>query len=177
MTLHPVPSEFPKTVHEENFLFFFISVVRYLMGGEQEWVWKDIWCGELTGPRAAAAAVQELRVGQCGSWQARKRFRLLIIKDEKKIITGSVPDPDPKPPDPRVFWPPGSESTRQRYGSGSFYHHAKIIRKTLNPTILWLFLTFYLWKIMYKYLQKVTSRKNCVIKLIFCWHLEAQWRK
>ncbi len=25
------------------------------------------------------------------------------------------------------FWPPGS---------GSFYHHAKIIRKTLNPTIL-----------------------------------------
>jgi hypothetical protein len=39
----------------------------------------------------------------------------------------SVPDPDPDPdlPDTRVFWPPGS-------GSGSFYHHAKIIRKTLN---------------------------------------------
>jgi hypothetical protein len=33
------------------------------------------------------------------------------------------------------FLPPGSG---QRYGSGSgsFYHHAKIIRKTLNPTIL-----------------------------------------
>ncbi len=66
----------------------------------------------------------------------------------------SVPDPDP---DPRVFWPPGSGSTSQRYGSGSgspsqrygsgsFYHHAKII---LNPTILRLFLTFYLWKIMW----------------------------
>jgi hypothetical protein len=39
----------------------------------------------------------------------------------------SVPDPDP--PDPRVFWPPGSGSTSQRYGSGSFYHHAKLIRK------------------------------------------------
>jgi hypothetical protein len=31
-----------------------------------------------------------------------------------------------------VFGPPGSgsESTSQRYGSGSFYHHAKIVRKT-----------------------------------------------
>jgi hypothetical protein len=30
------------------------------------------------------------------------------------------------------FWPPGSGSTSQRYesGSGSFYHHAKILRKT-----------------------------------------------
>jgi len=27
------------------------------------------------------------------------------------VITGSVPDP----PDSHVFWPPGSESTSQRY--------------------------------------------------------------
>jgi hypothetical protein len=47
-------------------------------------------------------------------------------------VTGSVPETDP--PDSRVFWPSGS--TSQRYGSGSFYHHAKIIRKTLKPTIL-----------------------------------------
>ncbi len=69
-----------------------------------------------------------------------------------RTLIGSVPDPDPNPdpPDPRVFRPPGSGSTSQRYGSGSgsFYHHAKIIRKTLNPIILWLFLTFYLWKMM-----------------------------
>jgi hypothetical protein len=39
----------------------------------------------------------------------------------------SVPDPDP--PDPHVFVPPGS-------GSGSFCHHAKIVRKTLIPAIL-----------------------------------------
>ncbi len=47
-------------------------------------------------------------------------------------------------PDTRVFWPPGSGSTSQRYGSGSgsvsgsgsFYNHAKIVRKTLNPAIL-----------------------------------------
>ncbi len=54
--------------------------------------------------------------------------------------TGSVadPDPNPDPPDPHVFGPPGSGSgsTSQRYGSGSFYHHAKTVRKTLIPTIL-----------------------------------------
>jgi hypothetical protein len=43
------------------------------------------------------------------------------------IEKASVPDPNPDPPDPHVFWPPGS---------GSFYHHAKIIRKILNPTLL-----------------------------------------
>ncbi len=54
------------------------------------------------------------------------------------------PNPDPDPTDPRVFGPPGSGSTSQRYGSGSgscsgsgsFYHHAKIVRKTLIPPIL-----------------------------------------
>ncbi len=48
----------------------------------------------------------------------------------------SVADPDP--PDPHFFGPPGSGSASQRYGSGSgsFYYHAKIVRKTLIPTIL-----------------------------------------
>ena len=51
------------------------------------------------------------------------------------------PNPDPDPPDPRVFGPPGSGFTSQRYGSGSgscsgsgsesFYNHAKIVRETL----------------------------------------------
>jgi hypothetical protein len=51
-------------------------------------------------------------------------------------VVSSVADPDP--PDPHVFGPPGSGSTSQRYGSGSgsFYHHAEIVRKTLIPTIL-----------------------------------------
>jgi hypothetical protein len=60
------------------------------------------------------------------------------------IDSSSVPDPepDPDPLDPHVFGPPGSgsRSTSQRYGSGSgsgyFYHHAKIVRKTLIPYIL-----------------------------------------
>jgi hypothetical protein len=72
-------------------------------------------------------------------------------------VSSSVADPNPDP-DPHLFGPPGSGSgsTSQRHGSGSccrsgsgsFYHHAKIVRKTLIPTILLLFLTFYLWKMM-----------------------------
>ncbi len=69
-----------------------------------------------------------------------------------QMVSTSVANSDPNPdPDPLVFGAPGSGSLSQRYGSGSgtFYHHAKImLRKTLIPTILWLFLTFYLWKIM-----------------------------
>jgi hypothetical protein len=42
----------------------------------------------------------------------------------------SVADPNPDPPDPHVFGPPGSGSTSQRYGS--FYHHAKIVKKNLD---------------------------------------------
>jgi hypothetical protein len=47
----------------------------------------------------------------------------------------SFADPDP---DPYVFGPPGSRSVIQIYGSGSFYHQAKILRKTSIPTVLWL---------------------------------------
>ncbi len=93
----------------------------------------------------------------------KKNFRICNIRMRSRVcgfaICGqtrfaclpfSVPDPNPDPPDPHVFGPPGSGSTSQRYGSGSgsFYHHAKILRITLIPTILWLFLTFYLWKMM-----------------------------
>jgi hypothetical protein len=70
--------------------------------------------------------------------------KIRIRKKSFRIPTTSVADPDS--PDPHVFGPPGSGSTSQRYGSGSgsFYHHAKIVRKTLVPTIFLLFLTFYL---------------------------------
>jgi hypothetical protein len=56
------------------------------------------------------------------------------------LQSSSVADPDP--PDPHVFGPPGSGSgsISQRYGpvsgSGSFYHQAKKVRKTLIPTAL-----------------------------------------
>jgi hypothetical protein len=57
-----------------------------------------------------------------------------------RSVADPDPNPDPDPPDPHVLGPPGS-------GSGSFYHHAKIVRKTF-PTILLLFLIFYLLKMM-----------------------------
>ncbi len=82
-------------------------------------------------------------------------------------------------PDPYVFGPPGSGSgsISQRYGSGSgsgsIYHRAKIVRKPLIPTVLWLFLTFYLWKMMLKYLQNVISRKTFCLNKFFVGILKA----
>ncbi len=58
------------------------------------------------------------------------------------IFSVADPNPDPDPPDPRVFGPPGygSGPISQRYGSGSgsgsFYHEAKIVRKSLTSTVL-----------------------------------------
>ncbi len=54
----------------------------------------------------------------------------LLLEKSKSV------DPSPDPPDPHVFGRPGSGSTSQRYGSGSLYHQAKIVRKTLIPTVL-----------------------------------------
>ena len=88
--------------------------------------------------------------GDPGSFQPWIQDGKILIRDTALVC--SVADPDL--PDPRVFGPPGSGSTSQRYGSGScsgsgpFYQHAKIVRKTLIPPILWLFLYFYLWKMM-----------------------------
>ncbi len=66
----------------------------------------------------------------------------------------------PDSPDPHFFGPPRSRSISQSYGSGSgsesgsLYQQAKIIRKTLIPTVLWLLLDFYFRKIMWMFLQK-----------------------
>jgi hypothetical protein len=81
------------------------------------------------------------------------------------LIRNSVPDPDPNLdpdlPDPHVFEPPGSGSISQRYGSGSFYQQAKIVRKNLGFLLFCnFFWTFYLRKMMSMYLQKVISRKT-----------------
>ncbi len=94
-----------------------------------------------------------------------------LHKQDKKSVF-----PDPDPPDPHVHGPPGSGSISQRYGSGSgsFYHHAKIVRKTLIPTILCLFLTFYLWKMMY---MLCTVPSKCDQKNFFLISfLLASWR-
>jgi hypothetical protein len=50
----------------------------------------------------------------------RAFFVLFLYYGEKLFyVSTSVADPNPDPPDPRVFGPPGSGSTSQRYGSGS----------------------------------------------------------
>jgi hypothetical protein len=84
--------------------------------------------------------------------------RYLTMNHLQTSVADPDPNPDQDPPDPRVYGPPGSGSgtTSQRYGSGScsgsgsgsFYHHAKIVTQTLIPSVLWLFLNFYLWKMM-----------------------------
>ncbi len=61
-----------------------------------------------------------------------------VVKEEldpgsATLVLHSVADLDP---DPYVFGPPGSGSISQRYGSGSLYHQAKIVGKTLIPTVL-----------------------------------------
>jgi hypothetical protein len=50
----------------------------------------------------------------------------------QKLIKTSVGDPYPD-----VFGPPGFESVSASYesGSGSFYHQAKIVRKTFIPPV------------------------------------------
>jgi hypothetical protein len=50
-------------------------------------------------------------------------FTVPVPIPELLMLKTSVADPNP---DPDVFGPPGS---------GSFYHHAKIVRKTVFPTI------------------------------------------
>ncbi len=94
----------------------------------------------------------------------------------------SVPDPNtnPYPPDPHVFGPlgSGSGSTSQRYGSGSgsgsFYHQAKIVRKTLILPVLWLLLDFLSLKNDVNVPSKKYKQKNIPKKFVFCWPLEGQ---
>jgi hypothetical protein len=58
-----------------------------------------------------------------------------------------------------VFGSPGSgtcsSSTRCGSGSGSLYNQAKIVRKTLIPTVLWLFL----WLFIFEKLCKCSFKK------------------
>ncbi len=75
-----------------------------------------------------------------------------FVKNVQRLLKISVadPDPNPDPPDQHVLGSPGSGSISLRYGSGSgsFYHQAKIVRKTLIPIALWLIFDFLSLKIM-----------------------------
>jgi hypothetical protein len=81
--------------------------------------------------------------------------------------------------DPYVFGPPGSRSgsIRQRYGSGSFYYQAKIVRKkTLIHTVLWLVLNFLSLKNDVNVPSKSDSRKTSRKTFLTVSFMLASWR-
>ncbi len=84
-------------------------------------------------------------------------------QNEHSYVTSSVADPDP-----HVFGPPGSGS-----GSGSFYHEARIVRKTLISAVLWLLFDFLSLKNDVKVPSKSNMQKNIVKKICF---FLASWR-
>jgi len=113
------------------------------------------FCGSVSGSATLLLATYKiwwksrkcvlLRIGLCFIWLSSPKWKSTFFGvccdwiQWCSTVQTSVVDPDPYPPDPHVFGPPGS-------GSGSFYQHAKMVRKILIHTIFWLFLTFYLWK-------------------------------
>jgi hypothetical protein len=78
--------------------------------------------------------------------EIRKQYsksKMCLVFPDQSLATDSFcsvaypdPNPDPDPSDPYVFGPPGtgSGSISQRYGSASFSHQAKIVRKILILT-------------------------------------------
>jgi hypothetical protein len=84
------------------------------------------------------------------------------------MYKASVPDPDPDPPHPH-FW-----ASRIRIQiPESFYQQAKIVRKTLIPTVFTTSLELLSLKKDVNVPSKVISRRT-FLKLVFCWHLEGQ---
>jgi hypothetical protein len=110
----------------------------------------------------------------CSRGTTARSLAALTYRKSNNFLTlpPGVPDPNPEP-DPHVFGPPGSGSTSQRYGSGSFYHQAKIVRKTLIPNVLWLLLDFLSLKKDVNVPSKSNMQKNLLKKLVF---LLASWR-
>jgi hypothetical protein len=79
-----------------------------------------------------------------------EKFHKILYVTELIIMWYWVPYavssvPDPNPPDPNVFGPPGSGSISQRYGSGSS-HQVKIVRKSLILTVFDLFWTLHIFE-------------------------------
>jgi hypothetical protein len=101
----------------------------------------------------------EIGTVNCSCWNIGSVFT------RRAIINHRVADPDPNPcpdpPDPHVFGPPGS-----------FHHHAKIVRKTLIPTILCCFFYFLSLKKDVNVPKSNKQKKNK--KFVFCWHFENQ---
>ncbi len=145
----------------------------------------EIYCRPYTGWTSIVLTWLLLVLWDAGQWYSVRlneltggeslRANLALVKNNARVgaQVASVADPDPC-----VFWPPGSGSINQRYGSGSgsLYHQAKLVRKTLIPTVLWLLFDFFIFKNYLNVPSKSNKHKN-FSKLVFCWRLESQWRK
>jgi hypothetical protein len=75
----------------------------------------------------------------------------LGLPDPDPLVRGMDPDPDP------------STSCKNSKKNLDFYYFVTLF------DFLSLKIDVNVW-----YLQKAISRKNCVKKLVFCWHLEGQ---
>jgi hypothetical protein len=126
-----------------GFLYFLHLIFRW--HSEEETVFS--WAG-LPAPDYVSAYADPKQ-----NWPTRETWRTHVRHTHTRYdgdIDGMWPGmvftivADPDPSDPYVFGPPGSGAgpSSQRYGSRSFYHQAKIVRKTLIPTVLWLLFDF-----------------------------------
>jgi hypothetical protein len=115
-----------------------------------------------------------VRAGK-GSLQALPRQSLpyrrrLNIKDHCRYYycTVSFSNKQIEDPDPFLgLLDPDPDPLRKRYGSGSFYHQAKIVRKTLIPTALQLLFDFLSLKNEVNVPSKTYKQKNFFC-LFFC---------
>ncbi len=101
------------------------------------WRWRE-WRTWSRPPRIRRPAPSDAaQTG--GSYQNRQK----LLPHAKEIYLKSYVGHSVADPDPYVFGPSGSGSVsrkcRSGSGSGSCHHQAKIVRKTLISTVLWLF--------------------------------------
>ncbi len=94
---------------------------------------------------------------------------VLRIRIRIRMFLGLLdPDPDPLV---RMFWgllDPDPDPL-VRYGSWSFYHQAKIVRKPLIPTALWLLFDFWSLKNDLNVPSKGNKQKNFFLVFVASW--------
>jgi hypothetical protein len=94
---------------------------------------------------------------------------MFLAQDLLLVSSVADPNPDPVQSDPYVFRPPGSGSgsISQRFGSGSFYHQAIIVRKTMIPTVLLILLDFLSLKNDVN-VPSISGKQKNFKKVVFC---------
>jgi hypothetical protein len=114
--------------------------------GTPDWLPPGWWDGTSpsAGPAARTACSKNTHLKSYSILAGtlfEERKCIVVVLYFREVDRTSVADPEPY-----VFGSPGSGSssisTRYGSGSGSFYNQAKIVWKTLIPTVLWLLYDF-----------------------------------